>query len=565
MGPVLAKDATYDLVVIGGGVNGTGIARDAAMRGLKVLLVEKRDFGSGSSGANSGMIHGGFRYLLHDAAVTRLSCLDSGYIQRIAPHLLFRIPFLYPLAFREGRGRRSLFQHTYDYLTEVYFGAYDRYQPLKNGRPHTRLTPAEALLLEPGLSPDMHAALTIDEYGIDPFRLCALNARSARDHGAVVRNYTEVTGLLRGEGGRVVGVKLRDLHGGGTEEVRARLTFNAGGPWANRLAGLAGSKLRLRPGKGVHLTLDRRLSNYGVIAHAIDHRQIFVMPHESTTIIGTTDDDYYGDPDDIPITRDEVSYLLEAATRVLPKVREARVLRAWAGVRNTMYAWGPNEDDLSRHHLLVDHAGEGAPGFHSLVGGKLASFRAQAEEATDVACAALGVRAACRTHLDPLPGGAEAPSALDLAGEHGVPPYSAARLVYRFGSEAPRVLALVREEPALGVPVCRCEGTLGAELVHAIRHEQAHHLVDLRRRCRLAMGPCQGAGCIAPAAALLARERRLSPDETRAEMRSLLDERWRGQRAGATGGGLAQAELAMGSFFAAGALPDGPLPGPARR
>ncbi len=553
------------MVVIGGGVNGTGLARDAAMRGLSVVLVEKRDFAAGSSGANSGMIHGGLRYLLFDRTVAYASSLDSGYIQRIAPHLLFRIPFLFPLAWRNKEGRRNVGQHIYDYLTGVYVGAYDPYARLKNGKRHNHLTPREALEIEPGLSPELHGALTFDDYGIDPFRLCALNARSAAAHGARLSTYTQVTSFLRGEGGRVEGVKLEDLHTGGTREVRAKVVVNAAGPWAPRVAALAGVKLKLRPGKGVHLTLDRRLSNYAIACYAIDGRQVFVMPHESTTIIGTTDDDYYGDPDDIPITRDEISYLLEGVARAFPKVREARVLRAWAGVRNTMYKWGVNEDALSREHLFIDHARDGADGLYSLVGGKLASFRLQAEEATDVLVRRLGRRERCRTHEVPLPGGERLCDSDALAASSGLPPYSVARLAYRHGAEAEKIVAIARDEPALAAPVCACEGTIGAELVFSIREEHARHLVDLRRRCRLAMGPCQGTRCIAAAAAILARERRLNAEETHAEIRSLLDERWKGNRIVGTGDGLAQAELSRGSFFTTGRLPAGALPGSASR
>src|SRR5207253_2519021 len=290
---------SYDLLVIGGGVNGTGIARDAAMRGLRTMLVEKKDFAAGSSGANSGMIHGGIRYLMTDPQVTRLSCLDSGYIQKIAPHLLFRIPFLYPVQ-PSRPGHPSLKDRAFLYGADIYFEAYDRYQPLKNGKAHTRLT----------------------------------------------------------------------------DEVRARVVFNAGGPWAPRIAALAGVEVKIRPSKGVHVTLDRRLSNYGIICKAIDGRDVFVMPHEDSSIIGTTDDDFYGDPDDLFVTQDEVQYLLQAVEHTFPAVRKARVLRAWAGIRPTLYAYGPLEDALSRDHAIYDHEKDGAPGFFSIVGGKLASFRA---------------------------------------------------------------------------------------------------------------------------------------------------------------------------------------------
>jgi glycerol-3-phosphate dehydrogenase len=547
----------FDVIVIGGGVNGTGIARDCAMRGLSTLLVEKRDFAAGSSGANSGMIHGGIRYLEHDPAVTRLSCLDSGYIQRIAPHLLFRIPFIYPV---KNRGR-GLMERAFLYGAEVYFEAYDRYQPLKRGKEHTRLAPQEVYELEPGAIREINGAVTMDEWGIDPFRLCALNARSAAMHGATVLNRTEVVRFLRGDGGAVVGIEARDLRGGGRTEYRAGVVFNAGGPWAPRIAQLAGVTVRIRPGKGVHLTLDRRLSNYGVITDAVDGRQIFVMPHENNTIIGTTDDDYYGDPDDLQVNEDEVAYLIEGAASAFPSVRESRVLRAWAGVRPTLYAYGKTEDALSREHEIYDHAGDGAPGFLTMVGGKLATYRIMAEEATDLIARKLGraVRE-CRTHLEALPGGASQAHPVELSRAHDVPAYAAARLAYRQGGDAEAVLKLADEDPALRAEVCPCEGVLGAELVYALRNEMAAGLCDLRRRCRLAMGPCQGTRCLAPAAAILAAERRLSPEETRGELLELMAERWKGERPVLTGDGLAQAELKMHTYFGLGNLDVAPAP-----
>jgi glycerol-3-phosphate dehydrogenase len=223
-------------------------------------------------------------------------------------------------------------------------------------------------------------------------------------------------------------------------------------------------------------------------------------------------------------------------------VREARVLRAWAGIRPTLYEYGPLEDRLSRDHRVYRH-GEG---FYSIVGGKLASFRAMAEEAVDVVCKALGRGKRCRTHLEPLPGGErEPPPAEELSREHEVPAFAAARIAYRHGAEAAEVLALADDEPELRALACPCEGVTFAELAFALRREFAHGLSDLRRRCRLAMGVCQGARCIGPAAALVA---------SLEEAERLLDERWRGQRPVLSGDGLAQAELMQGIYFGTGAL-----------
>ncbi|HVE86523.1 MAG TPA: FAD-dependent oxidoreductase [Myxococcales bacterium] len=545
--------AQFDLIIIGGGVNGTGIARDAAMRGLRTLMLEKRDVASGASGANSGMIHGGIRYLRYDRKVTELACIDSGYIQRIVPHLLFRIPFIFPLI-SSNPEHRSLYERYIHWGTEVVMGVYDLYQPYKRGLPHVRLSPQEIYELEPGIRRDLFAGLSMDEWGIDPHRLCALNAQSAMRHGATVLTYHQVHGFLRGPNGQVEGVQVRDARTGAYREYRGKLVVNVAGAWAPKVAAMAGVTVRMRPGKGVHLTLDRRLSNYGVISSAVDGRQIFVMPHENTSIIGTTDDDYYGDPDDLKVTQDEVEYLLEGIEHVFPTIREARILRAWAGLRTTLYEYGQLEDALSREHAIYDHRQEGAPGFLTLLGGKLASYRIQSEELTDVACRALGVDRDCRTHLEVLPGGERFPDVSALAQEFRLPEPMVGRMAYRHGANAEQICKLAAADPALRAPLCRCEQTSFAEAVYCLREENVKKLTDLRRRCRLGMGPCQGARCAAPAAALFARERNLSSAEARRELLDFVGARFKGRRPVMDGEQMAQEELNRGNHFTVGNL-----------
>lgn len=539
------NDKEYDLIVIGGGVNGTGIARDAAMRGIKTLLVEKNDFSSGATGACSGMIHGGLRYMMHDVATTRKSCVDSGYIQSIAPHLLFRIPLLTPIP------HKALAEPM-----ETYFEAYDRFVEHKRGKPHTRLSPEEARRLEPGLSPKMLGALTTDEYGIDTFRLTVANSLSAQEAGADIRNHCEVLKLLRGEGGKVVGVKVRDGRTGSYEEIRSKLVMNAGGPWGTKLADMAGATVKIRPAKGVHLTLDRRISNIGIITDAIDGRNIFVIPHENTSIVGTTDDDYYGDLDDIPILQDEIEYLMQGIARVFPVIRKARILRAWAGIRPTIYNWGPNEDALSRDHVVIDHASEGAEGLVSITGGKLAAYRFMSEDAVDVIAGKLGVKAECRTHLEPLPGGDFVPDSTKLAREYGVPAHAVRRLIYRQGSRAVRALELTRENPSCKRLLCRCEPVLEAEARYVIRNEWVENLSDLRRRTRLSMGPCQGARCAARAAAVLAEEKDEPPEAALYYLRDLLQGRFAGKAPALGGNQLAQEEINQAVYQCLGRLQD---------
>jgi glycerol-3-phosphate dehydrogenase len=535
----------YDVIIVGGGVNGTGTARDCAMRGLRVLLLEKADFGVGASGNSSGMIHGGIRYMLSDRHVTELACRDSGYIQRIAPHLLFRIPFLMPFASRKEGA--TLREKAVFYATEVYVGTYDLYQPLKRGKPSARLDAEELYALEPGLRPGLHGAVTLDEWGIDAFRLCLLNALAARGHGAELRTWTEARRLLV-EGGRVRGIRWRDALTGEEGEARAPVVFNASGAWSPAFARRAGAKVPMRPGKGVHLTLDRRYSSYGVICSAVDGRQMFLMPHENESIIGTTDDDYYGDPDDLEATHDEVEYLVEGAASLVPGVRDARVTRAWCGLRTTIHAYGPTEDALSREHQLLDGAADGVAGLLSLVGGKLASYRAQSQEATDRIEQLLARPVTpCRTHEVPLPGGDEVPDPSALAREFPVAAPVAARLVYRHGSRAREILSMVREDPRLGLVLCRDEAILAAEVVHCCRREEVRRLQDLRRRCRLAVGGCGGLDCARVAAQLAGRTLSWTADQVRAELTDLLDQGWRDRRPVLDGAQLAQEELLRGA------------------
>lgn len=526
-----------DLIVIGGGINGVGIARDAAQRGLEVALFEQKDLGAGTSGASSGMIHGGIRYLETDRDVTRLSSLDSGYIQAIAPHLLFRIPFILPILSWTPRARRL---HE---LAYVYFQAYDEFQPLKRGKRATKLDREELRRLEPGVSPAAIGGVTTDEWAINVFRLCALNALDAAREGAQIHLRHRVEGFLRAPDGRVLGVRVRDLRTGHAREVRARLTFNATGPWAGRVAGLADARVRLRPGKGIHLVLDRRIVNYALIATAVDGRQIFIEPYGQETWIGTTDDDYYGDPAEVQATRDEVGYLLEAAETVFPRIRDYRLVRAFAGVRPTLHRYGRYEDDLSRGHRVFDHAADGAPGLMSMGGGKLAAYRMMSEEAVDQICARLGVSARCRTHTTPLPGGEETVDAAALAAEAGIDAYAAARLVHRQGARAREVVERIRRDPRERRTLCLCEPVTEAEARYAIENEWVHTLEDLRRRTHCGGGPCQGARCARQAAWLLAAYQGGGAERVEALLARFAAARWHEQAPVIGHGGLPQTEL----------------------
>jgi glycerol-3-phosphate dehydrogenase len=496
-----------DIVVIGGGVNGTGVARDAALRGLRVALFERNDIAFGASGNSSGMIHGGPRYLTYDPDVTYTSCLDSGHIQRIAPHLLFRIPFLMPVHKSMGSSIELL-------GLDAFFDLYDKYQPLKHGKPHTRLGEEDLRRLEPGLHGKLEGGITFDEWGIDGGRLCVGSAVDAAENGSEIRTHCTVTEICRREDGRVTGVRFRDLRTGETGVRTARVVVNATGAWAPITMGLgnvSSKAARVRPGKGIHVFFDRRLTNYAIAAKAIDGRQVFLEPWQNMSVIGTTDDDYFGDLDDCVATADEVRYLVQAVARIFPAVTTARAIGTWAGVRPTLYEWGPNEDALSRDHRIVDHAKDGAEGLFSMVGGKLASYRLFAEETTDVIARRLGNSTKGRTHVSPLPGGDEQIDPLVLAKDHGIDATVATRLEYRHGSRAVRVLGRVRQNPREAAVVCPCEPVIEAEIRYSVEHEWAVTVEDVARRTRLGLGACGGMRCAGRCGAIVAEMTGESP------------------------------------------------------
>jgi len=564
------RSQRVQVLVIGGGINGAGIARDLALRGVSCALVERRELGSGTSWASSGMIHGGLRYLQKDPEVTLHSCVDSGAIQRIAPHLVFRIPFVMPVFAEDPIGPE---------LVEIGLEMYDRYQPYKNGRPHTRLSRAEALRLEPALSPRIECAFTLDEWGVDAARLTAANALDAAERGARVWTHVEAVELVREAGGpngghgRVAGARVRDRLTGDEWRIEAELVMNATGPWAPKLAKLAGVELRLRPAKGIHLVFERRVSQLAIYARGIDGRDMFTFPHEQNSMAGTTDDDFYGDLDRIDVTEDEVEYVLQAMERSIPGVREHRVIHTIQGVRPTLYGFGQDEDELSRDYVVVDHARDGAAGFFSMLGGKLAAYRLMAQDASDRLCAALGVREPCRTATTPLPGGDGVLDVLAVAKRFRTPVPAVLRLAFRHGTRAAELLAPWAPEPAAGAPppprpVCLCEPVLDAELLHAARHERVRTLGDCALRVRLGVGACQGAACAGPAAGLLAEALDWSAERAAAEVAAFAAERWRAGMPVLAGRQLAamemhrHAHLAARGFLASaragGAPPAGP-------
>ena len=445
-------DPTVDLLVIGGGVVGAGIARDAALRGLSVALVEQHDLASGTSSRPTRLIHGGLRYLeLFDFALVRSDMRERETLLRIAPHLVFPLPFLVPLY------RRSPF---YRLKLRIGMFLYDLLSLDKSLPKRKRLGRAETVAAEPALDLDgLGGAWRFYDAQV-PFveRLVVENAVDAAANGALVLNHARAVAFLR-DGPAVTGASVQDLIGGSTFEIRARFTVNATGPWLDgQIAPLrSGRRPLLRLTKGTHLVVPHATEHAHVLFAKRDGRLFFVLPWNGYTMVGTTDTDYAGDPAVAEASAEDVEYLRDEASRAFPRAAFDRIHFTWAGVRALVREEGVAEGEVSRKHTLYDHRRrDGIDGVLSVIGGKITAYRQIAEEVTDVVARRLGVTVRCRTRTLPLPG---AMGAAAIAGE----------------------------------TLCAHAPTTRADVERAVRGEWAMTLGDvLLRRTAIGVAACQG-------------------------------------------------------------------------
>lgn len=474
---------TFDLAVIGGGIIGAGIARDAARRGLRVALFEKADYGSGTTAGSTRLIHGGLRYLeMLDFRLVRMDLRERELLLRLAPHLVRPLRFVLPF-YEEGLFHRLKMRAglaLYDLLS------FDKSLPSRAFFDAARMAEMEPELRREGLK---GAAAYYDAQVDSPERLTLENILDARAHGAVALNYAEVTGAVN-EGGRTAGVRVRDLLEGGECEVRARLVVNATGPWLDRVALRLGPHPRpwLRTTKGVHLACDPVNRNAFAMRSPVDGRLFFVIPWLGYSWVGTTDTDFEEDPSLAAATRDDIEYLLESAGHYFPALRHGQIHWTNAGVRALVREPGSASSVSRQHRVVADR-----PGLISVVGGKITGYRAIAEQVTDVACRLLGHRRSSDTAEAPLPGGRE------KCGE--------GYLESIYGCRAREVRELAARDPELGRPLAPEYPDIAAQVVYSVRHEQCVKLGDfMLRRSLLGFRPDQGLRAAPAVAEWMARE-----------------------------------------------------------
>jgi glycerol-3-phosphate dehydrogenase len=477
----LLSHARFDVLVIGGGITGAGVARDAAMRGLRTALVERDDFASGTSSRSSRLIHGGLRYLEHGwLHLVFESSRERRTLMRIAPHLVQPLAFTWPV-YEEAR------------LPLWKLGAglmvYDALALFRNlGGNHRRLAPGEVLELEPAIRREgLRGGARYFDASTNDVRLTLANVRAAAEEGATVVNHAEVR-LLRRAGAHVTGAHIVDRLSEKGVDVTARAVVNATGPWSDSIRRMADPRAAtgLRGTKGVHVAVPReRVGNRDALTvlSAIDGRVMFVLPAGEVTIIGTTDTDYAGPIDDVRATRADVDYLLRSANAYFPAAQLTAddVIAAWAGIRPLVAGGTGDPGSTSREHSIAWTA----PGLLSVTGGKLTTYRSMAASVVDQVVRALGATAhRAPTHRTSLPGGdmRSLTEETDLAASTiGLAPL-AAHLVRMYGTAWRAVWAIVGSNPALSAPVVPTLPYIVAELHYAVEQEMALTLGDLLLR-----------------------------------------------------------------------------------
>ena len=501
-----AAGQELDVLVVGMGATGAGVALDAASRGLRVAVVDKGDLASGTSSKSSKLVHGGLRYLEnYEFGLVREGVVERQLLMRLAPHLVRPMDFLYPVWPDTAKRRLlGLGLTTYDVFA-LAVG--------KSGlRRHERVTADAAVALAPALvDSELAYSYLYGDCATDDARLVLAVVQAARRFGAQAITYAEVTGLDKDATGRVCGVLVHDQLSGTDIAVRARHAVNATGVWVDRLQGLEepGRPAVVQPSKGVHVVVPRErlpLLEASILLPSKqgDGRSMFAIPWGRQSILGTTDTPYAGALDGLSLTAADLEYVLAAGNAVFRAGLGADdVLGAWAGVRPLIRTPGSSAmSDLSRRHTLV----EGAGGLLTITGGKLTTYRRMAKDVVDRVVERDGRRARCRTDEIGLSGSRPLPELLEQAGQAaaalGLPAEVATSLVRQAGPQAQDVLSLVAADPTLGEVLSPAAPHLLAEVVHAARHEGATTLEDVfSRRLRLSLRARDAGLPAAPAAA----------------------------------------------------------------
>jgi len=485
------RQVETQVLVIGGGATGAGVLRDLAMRGFEAILVEKRDLCHGTTGRFHGLLHSGGRYVVKDPPAAVECIQENRILRRIMPGCIEDIGGFFVVTPWDDPAYGERFE----------LGC------RKAGIPVEDVPISRMLREEPRLNPRISRCFRVPDASADSFLATRLNAESARQYGAQVFTYHEVT-RLHMTGGRVAGALCHDLVRDEDVLVRAHLVVNAAGAWAGQVAASANLSVPVLPSRGTMLAVNQRVLNTVVNRCKMPSDGDIIVPAHSVAVIGTTDEPV-SDPERFAVENWEIRLLLDEGEKLVPGIKEGRILRCWAGVRPLYQetpAAGGDSRDVTRSYALLDHESrDGVGGMLTIIGGKWTTYRLMAEVTVNQVCARLGSGSSCRTALEPLPGP-----------EHAT---------YHWLGEP---LADVENASAYADLVCECELASRADVERAITGGDAHTLDDIRRQVRLGMGPCQGGFCSYRAAGLLHAVQAPAAGEANVALRDFLQERWKG-------------------------------------
>ena len=520
-----ASTPEYDVIIIGGGATGAGIARDCTLRGLKAALVERFDIATGATGRNHGLLHSGARYAVTDSESARECIRENQILRRIARHCIEPTSGLFITLPDDDLGYQQTFINA---CTSA-------------GILAEAIDPALARRIEPAVNPALVGAVRVPDGTVDPFRLTAANMLNAREHGATIFTGHEVTGLLR-RGEHVHGVTLYHHASRARRTLHAAVVVNAAGIWGQRIAEYADLKIRMFPAKGSLLIFESRINQHVINRCRPPADADILVPGDTISLIGTTSTHIdYQDIDRCRVTADEVDILLREGEKLAPIMANTRILRAYCGVRPLVASDDdPSGRNVSRGIVLLDHAErDGLEGLITITGGKLMTYRLMAEWATDAVCRKLNHNRPCTTADTPLPGSQESVEKT-LQRMISLPAPLRGSAVYRHGDRTPTWLGNSRLHRSV---VCECEAVTAGEVQYAVENLAVNNLLDLRRRTRVGMGTCQGELCACRASGLLQRFEVTTATQSLAQLSHFLNERWKGVQPIAWSDALRESEL----------------------
>ncbi len=483
---------TTDVIIIGGGATGCGIARDLALRGIPHYLLEKDDFASGATGACHGLLHSGGRYVVNDPEAAAECIQENAILQQIGVKCVERTGGLFVRLPGDSKRFRDRFLKSCEAV----------------GIPTEVLSPTRAFDLVPNLNPVIEEAVRVPDCSIDPFRLCMLNAVTSRNKGGEILIHHKVIGIIK-EKGHCVGVKAQDRFTSEIKEIRGRLIINATGAWGDRVAHMSGARVPMSLSKGSLIISNHRLTNMVINRLRPPSDGDIIVPNEAVCLAGTTSIPVK-DPDAIEVEPREVDIIATQAEQMLPPFGSTRLIRAYTGVRPLLKDAAGDGRAISRGFRIIDHKN----GMFSILGGKLTTYRLMAEKMTDTVMEIFGSSLPCTTAETPLEGQDE------LSG-----------------------YPLSKRLKDMDNIVCECELVNKDEVKRVINRIGTKYIGDIQHRTRLGMGPCQGGFCTYRALGIMQEMGRVTPEESMRVLTDFLERRFRGIRPALWGDQLREEQL----------------------